>query len=234
MGDVLHHNARAGADAQRYVAAAESLGAPIAPAYHFIGAGPVPAVARRTTTARPARPVRLPSAVGGVGLMPSKRRNARAPAAKQNKKHEEDVGGLVRDILAAVNEVLGARLARLTGAERDAEMRTASSLMAAVIGALSTRAAELEHEQRERQAERAKKPRLQQAILAAAKHHRGHNKIAKKAWDLIKKTPFQTSGETVMIEGGMMLVQQRDGTRRRGGIKEPQWQKRYWPAAKSS
>jgi hypothetical protein len=41
MGDVLHHNARTRAAEQHYVAAAESLGAPIASAYHFIGAGRV-------------------------------------------------------------------------------------------------------------------------------------------------------------------------------------------------
>jgi hypothetical protein len=107
--------------------------------------------------------------------------------------------------------------------------------MAAAMGTLSTRAAELEYEERKQQAERAKRPRLQPAILAAAQYYRGRNKIAKEAWDLIKKTPFSTSAsETVKIEGGMMHVQPRVGTRRRRGIKEAQWQKRYWPAAKPS
>src|SRR5215831_279710 len=105
-------------------------------------------------------------------MPPKGTRDARAPATKQNKKHEQDVGALVRDIVAAMNQALGARLARLSGADQDAEMRTASSLMAAAVGALSTRAAELEWEQRKRQADRAKKPRLQPAILAAARHYR--------------------------------------------------------------
>jgi hypothetical protein len=168
--------------------------------------------------------------------MPSKRtRNARTPATKQNKKHEEDVGALVRGIVAAVNRLSGARLARLSGAERDAEMDTLASHMAAVIGVLQTRAAELQYEERKQQAERAKKPRLQPAILAAAQYYRGQKKMAKEAWDLIKNKPFRTNtGETVKINGGMMHVQLRIGTQRRRGIKEAQWQKRYWPAAKPS
>jgi hypothetical protein len=166
-------------------------------------------------------------------MPPKGTRNARASATKQNKKHEEDLGALVRAILAAANQVLGARLARLSGAERDTEMRIGSSLLAAVVGALSNRAAELEWEERERQVDRAKRPRLQPAILAAAQYYRSCNKIAKTAWDLIKKTPFRIStGETVKVEGGTMHVCQRDGTRRRRGIKEQQWQKRYWLAAK--
>jgi hypothetical protein len=168
--------------------------------------------------------------------MPSKTtRNARTPATKQNKKHDEAVGALVRGIVAAVNKVSGARLAQLSGAVRDAEMRTRASDMAAVMGVLQTRAAELQYEERKQQAERAKKPRLQPAILAAAQYYRGDKKMAKEAWDLIKKKPFRTStGETVRIEGGMMRVQLRTGTQRRRGIKEAQWQKSYWPAAKSS
>lgn len=159
-------------------------------------------------------------------------RNARAPATKQNKKYEEAVGALVRDIVSAVNRV-SAHLAPLSGTERDAVMRTCASVMAAVMRVLQTRAAELEYEERKKQAERAKKPRLQPAILAAAQYYRSDKKIAKEAWNLIRKKPFGTStGETVEIEGGMMHV--HVGTRRGRGIKEPQWQKRYWPAAKPS
>jgi hypothetical protein len=85
---------------------------------------------------------------------------------------------------------------------------------------------------RQRQSELGRRHGLQSAILVAARHYRSLHKKAKDAWGLIEKTPFRTSdGETVIIEHGVMHVQMDDGTRKRRGIKEPQWGKRYWPAA---
>jgi hypothetical protein len=85
---------------------------------------------------------------------------------------------------------------------------------------------------RQRQAELARRPRLQPAILAAACHYRAHGKNAKQAWDAIKESPFKTGGEVVLIEEETMRVQLPDGTQKRRGIEEAHWQKRYWPAAK--
>jgi hypothetical protein len=208
-----------------------------------------PTVAGHITTAVRLAPRRLPLAVGAAGLMPSKRTRkaklartgllrAQRRGAKQSKKHEETVGALVRDIMAAVNQLLGARLARLSDAERDAEMHTVASYMAKVLGALQTLAAERVHDERKRQAELGRRPRSQAPILEAARHYRYLKKmIFKKAWLTIKQKPYTTdSGETVLIEAvkgkEMMHVQSRDGTRKRPGIKEEFWQKYYWGAAR--
>ena len=44
-----------------------------------------------------------------------------------------------------------------------------------------------------RQSERAQKPRLQPAILAAARHYRSKNKTNKQSWRAIKEKPYETS-----------------------------------------
>ena len=90
---------------------------------------------------------------------------------------------------------------------------------------------------RQKLAEYGRRHGLQPAIVAAAGYYRGlNNMTAKHAWHAIKQTPFETSdGKTVVIEGNrdneIMRVKSPQGNKR-GGIKHPQWQKRYWPAAK--
>lgn len=90
---------------------------------------------------------------------------------------------------------------------------------------------------RQRQAELGRRHGgLQPAMLAAARHYRAHGKNAKQAWGAIIQKPYLTGGETVLVKVSekkeTMLVQSPDGTQKRPGIKEPQWQKRYWPAAR--
>jgi hypothetical protein len=89
-----------------------------------------------------------------------------------------------------------------------------------------------EHEQKvQRQAELARRPRLQPAILAAARYYRscqirGRKMYAGEAWRAIQKEPYQTSnGEIVTIEGDELRVQSRTRTQRRSPIKFGQWQK---------
>jgi hypothetical protein len=92
-------------------------------------------------------------------------------------------------------------------------------------------------ERRERQAELGRRPRLQPAILAAARHYRSLNKEAKQAWYEIKRKPFVKDGDIVAIkvdaEREFMYVQSPGGKQKRSGIKFGHWQRRYWPAAKS-
>jgi hypothetical protein len=90
---------------------------------------------------------------------------------------------------------------------------------------------------RGRLAEYGRRHGVQPAILAAAHHYRGRSSMsAKVAWRAIKQNPFKTDGETVIIEGDgdneIMRVKAQRG-KQRNGIKQPQWQKRYWPTAKS-
>jgi len=85
-----------------------------------------------------------------------------------------------------------------------------------------------------RQSERARKPRLQPAILAAARHYRAQGKGAKEAWRAIKQKPYVSSdGETVFIDTKeMMRVRSRHGAEKRSGIKFAHWRQSYWPAAR--
>ncbi len=91
----------------------------------------------------------------------------------------------------------------------------------------------------QRQRERARKPRLQRAILAAARHYRGLDMTAKKAWDAIKKTSFKTDdGKTVAIRGPKedrlkqrMRVISRDERQLRRSIGFDYWRERYWTGA---
>ena len=58
---------------------------------------------------------------------------------------------------------------------------------------------------RRRQVELAKRPRLQPAIVTAARHYRVQGMSAREAWDAINKTPFSTNdGETVEIDGSKL------------------------------
>jgi hypothetical protein len=85
----------------------------------------------------------------------------------------------------------------------------------------------------QRQSQLARKPRLQPAMLAAARHYRALGKSARTAWCSIKRKPYRTGGETVLIKGSeekeRMWVRSPDGTQKRSDIKFEQWQKRYWP-----
>ena len=140
---------------------------------------------------------------------------------------------------------LRARLLRLSLAEFLGESIAAFEHIEARDQRLPAYIAEGEQLQREEarralrqaMAEFGRRHGLQSAILAAARHYRGlKNMTAKRAWHGIKQIPFETSdGETVVIEGSgdneIMRVKSPQGSQR-GGIKQPQWQKRYWPAAK--
>jgi hypothetical protein len=97
---------------------------------------------------------------------------------------------------------------------------------------------ETAREHRQRQAEFARKPRLQPAILAAACHYRGRGKNAGQAWDALAKAPFTTSdGSTVEIVGGknrlaqQMRVKSPNGRKEKRPIGFAQWRKHYWSAA---
>ena len=91
----------------------------------------------------------------------------------------------------------------------------------------------------QQQSERARRPRLQPAIYAAACHYRGLGKSAKDAWDAIAKSPYRTNGgEIVEIEGSKLSrskqtirVVSPDGRKLRHAIKFSQWRQRYWAAA---
>lgn len=84
----------------------------------------------------------------------------------------------------------------------------------------------------QRQAELARRPRLQSPILEAARHYRRSNFGAKRAWREIEKSPYVArTGEIVVVDDDKLWVEARDGKRKRAGIKLAQWQKRYWPDA---
>jgi hypothetical protein len=138
-------------------------------------------------------------------------------------------------------KALRVRLSRLSYAELRDELEVSAGHLAGLQQYVKEVSAYFDQQDREtaaktlrqRHSELGRRHGLQPAILAAARHYRGVNKKAKDAWHLIEKTPFRTSdGETVIIERGVMHVQMHDGTRKRRGIKEPQWEKRYWPAAR--
>ena len=139
-------------------------------------------------------------------------------------------------------KALRARLSRLSRTQLNAELRRAAEYMQTVKDAVQSGLVELENREREelsrRQSERAQKPRLQPAILAAARHLRAQNKTSKEAWRAIKKRPYPVSqDETVLIETAgrkeRMAVHSRDGRRRRLTISESQWRQGYWRAAAS-
>ena len=95
---------------------------------------------------------------------------------------------------------------------------------------------------RQRQAEFAKRPRVEaaivDAIVAAARHYRNQQMTAGKAWDALYKTPFRTEdGYIVKIEGSelsrlkqRLCVTSPDGTQLKRPIGFDQWRKRYWAA----
>jgi hypothetical protein len=87
---------------------------------------------------------------------------------------------------------------------------------------------------RQRQAELARRPRLQHAILAAARHYRALGKDAKEAWRVIKHRPYQIEGKTVSIDGDAaheIMSVRGQGKQERPGIKFNHWRQRYWPVA---
>jgi hypothetical protein len=133
-------------------------------------------------------------------------------------------------------QALRARLSRLSRAELDAELASAAAYRATIpthdeIERLvrENNAAELS----KRQTERAQRPRLQSAILAAARHYRAQKTMNhKEAWRAIEANPYAAGDyRTVTIDGEKMCVRSRDGTQSRRGITIDQWRQRYWPAA---
>ena len=91
----------------------------------------------------------------------------------------------------------------------------------------------------EQQRERARRPRLQRAILAAARHYRSCGMNAKEAWDAIKKSPFSTNdGDTVEVADSsrprteqVMRHLLPDRRQPKRAIRFSQWRQRYWTAA---
>src|SRR5262249_9556894 len=90
----------------------------------------------------------------------------------------------------------------------------------------------------EKQSALARRPRLQPAILAAARHYRGRGMDAKEAWEAIRKSPFTTDdGEVVEIDGpnhprSEQTIRKvlRDRRQPKRAIRFGQWRKRYWTA----
>jgi hypothetical protein len=134
-------------------------------------------------------------------------------------------------------KALRARLSDLSRAELLAEARAALKYHNM---RLEWNAQYFARERRERQAELGRRPRLQPAILAAARYYRscqaqGRKMYAGEAWRAIQKAPYRTSdGEIVIVDDNELRVQSRDRTQRRSPIKFAQWQKRYWVAAKGN
>jgi hypothetical protein len=95
---------------------------------------------------------------------------------------------------------------------------------------------------RQRQAEFAKMPRVDaaivDAIVAAARHYRKKGMTAAQAWDALYKTPFETEdGYTVKIEGPKLRrldqrlrVISRDGRQQKRPIGFARFQQKHWPA----
>jgi hypothetical protein len=139
---------------------------------------------------------------------------------------------------------LRARLSRLSPAELLREYFEGTKFDTALQEYKQREIALMEHKDREdaaqansqRQSQHARRPRLQRAILAAARHYRALGMYAKQAWSAIKQKPYEIDGETVLIVGSKgketMCVQSPDGTQKRSGIKDAQWQKSYWRSAK--
>jgi hypothetical protein len=139
---------------------------------------------------------------------------------------------------------LRARLSRLSSAKLLAEARAVRAHLKKKPSELAQLAERAKRDEdarahRQRQAEFAKKPRVESAIVAAiigaARHYRNQRMTADKAWVEIKKNPFHAeNGYIVKIEGSKdeqrMCVISPDGTQlRRFG--SSQWRQHYWPAA---
>jgi hypothetical protein len=98
---------------------------------------------------------------------------------------------------------------------------------------------EAARELRQRQAELAKRSRLQPGILAAARYYRDQGLTAGEAWDALNKAPFSTDYGHVEIEGRELprlmqriRVREADGRQRKRAISFDQWRKSYWKGAK--
>jgi hypothetical protein len=141
-------------------------------------------------------------------------------------------------------KALRARLSRLSFEELLTEARGVLAYFKARPSELEQIAERVKRDEAKRvhshrQSEFAKKPRLQIAIVAAARHCRNQRMNAGEAWDALKKAPFETDdGNTVEIEGTKlprieqrMRVISRGGRQRKRPISFSQWRQRYWPAA---
>ena len=136
-------------------------------------------------------------------------------------------------------KALRARLSRLSRAELCRELEASAAHVAVLEEFERDGLARLDLHDREaaarahsqRQAEIGRRHGLQQAILAATRHHRSLSRNPKQAWRAIKKEPFEIGGETVAIDKDAMCVRSARGRKKRAGIKFKHWQNRYWPAA---
>jgi hypothetical protein len=144
-------------------------------------------------------------------------------------------------------KALRARLSRLTYAELLDELETSAVHVATLQEYVKNALAQLERDDRyadmrarsERQSEIAKRPRLQLAILAAARYYRDQGMNAGEAWDALYKNPFKTvDGSIVKIEGSKlsrlkqrMRVISPDGRIQKRSIGFNQWRQSYWGAA---
>jgi hypothetical protein len=102
-------------------------------------------------------------------------------------------------IVRCAAKALRAHYSRLSRAELLTEASEAAAYVKAQreqiaqnnepVELLNREAAERAH--RQEQSTRAKRPRLQPAILAVARHYRGRGMAASEAWVALHKTPFQ-------------------------------------------
>jgi hypothetical protein len=138
-----------------------------------------------------------------------------------------------------------ARLSRLSSAELSVEARAVRTYLKKKPSELAQLAERFKRDEdarahRQRQAEFAKRPRLQAAqaaIVTAARHYRGQRMTAAEAWDALYKIPFRTEdGYIVKIEGGKQRLEQRLCVISPGGMQLKRlgfsrWSQRYFPAA---
>jgi hypothetical protein len=118
------------------------------------------------------------------------------------------IENFVNEIFRLGAKALRVRLSRLSRAELLAELSNAAAYVTKhekqlhEIIALAERTERENDAQalRQRQAELARRPRLQRAILAAAAHYRQREMNAKEAWRAIKQKPFAADGETVVMQ----------------------------------
>lgn len=145
-------------------------------------------------------------------------------------------------------KALRARLSKLPRAKLDRELEASDAYLKKIPTLEEIARLNHENEARElskRQAELGRRPRLQPAILDAARHYRGLNKTAKAAWDAIKERPYLIrNGNRVIIESAKtnktharartnekMQVRLSSGKQPRAAIGFDQWRQTYWPAA---
>jgi hypothetical protein len=163
------------------------------------------------------------------GLFTGDKRDGEAPPITRQNFHPETFRYGARALRARLSQLSHAELlgeaadAAAFGSELDAVYEEGLQLLESGDREAAAQA------NSQRQSQLALRPRLQPAMLAAARHYRALDVSARRAWCSIKRKPYRTGGETVLIKGGKMWVRSPDGTQKRSGIKFEQWRKRYWP-----